>query len=167
MQVNVNAQGQNMRGDASNEPSIGIDPTNPDHMVAGWRHFATVNNSFREAGMAYTHDGGLSWTFPDVLQPGQFRSDPVLDTDAFGTFYYYSLSALDSCEMFISDDGGVSWDGPIPARGGDKNWLIVDKTGSEGDGHLYCDWNINFSCWGTARQPLWLARNVASVSFWP
>jgi hypothetical protein len=146
VQVNTNAQGQNIVGDAANEPSIGVDPTNPDRMVAGWRHFRTVGNDFREAGMAYSHDGGLTWTFPGVLQPGQFRSDPVLDTDNFGTFYYYSLSTLTTCEMFISDDGGVSWSAPIPARGGDKNWLVVDKTGGEGDGHLYCDWNISFSC---------------------
>lgn len=146
VQVNTNAQGQNIVGDAANEPSIAIDPTDPDRIVVGWRHFRTVNDNFREAGMAYSHDGGETWTFPGVLEPGQFRSDPVLDTDNFGTFYYYSLSALDACEMFISDDGGVSWDGPIPARGGDKNWLVVDKSGSEGDGHLYCDWNIQFSC---------------------
>ena len=36
-QVNVNAAGQNIAGDAANEPTICIDPTNPNRMAVGWR----------------------------------------------------------------------------------------------------------------------------------
>ena len=38
-QVNVNAAGQNIAGDAANEPTICIDPTNPNRMAVGWRQF--------------------------------------------------------------------------------------------------------------------------------
>jgi hypothetical protein len=47
-QVNVNAQGQNIPGDAANEPSICIDPTHPNLMAIGWRQFDTTNSNFRQ-----------------------------------------------------------------------------------------------------------------------
>ena len=44
-QVNVNAAGQNIAGDAANEPSMCIDPTNLNRMAVGWRQFDTTNSS--------------------------------------------------------------------------------------------------------------------------
>jgi hypothetical protein len=38
-QVNVNSFGENIVGDAANEPSITVDPTNPNRMAVGWRQF--------------------------------------------------------------------------------------------------------------------------------
>jgi len=90
VQVNVDEFGQNIPGDAANEPSIAVDPTDPNKIVIGWRQFDNVASNFRQAGWAYSHDAGQTWTFPGVLDPGQFRSDPVLDADAEGNFYYYS-----------------------------------------------------------------------------
>ena len=49
-QVNVDEDGFNIEGDAANEPSIAVDPTNPDRMAIGWRQFDDVNNNFRQAG---------------------------------------------------------------------------------------------------------------------
>jgi len=146
IQVNTNALGENIPNDAANEPSIAIDPTNPNNVVMGWRQFDTIASSFRQAGWAYSHDGGESWTFAGVLEPGQFRSDPVLDSDADGNFYYYSLSTVTSAEMFISNDKGVSWNGPFDGFGGDKEWMVVDKTNSIGRGNIYANWNLSFSC---------------------
>ncbi|UCC29970.1 MAG: hypothetical protein JSU86_17440, partial [Phycisphaerales bacterium] len=39
IQVNVDSYGNNIVGDAANEPSIAIDPTDPDKIVIGWRQF--------------------------------------------------------------------------------------------------------------------------------
>ena len=36
VQVNVNPDGNNVVGDAANEPSIAVDPTNPARMAIGW-----------------------------------------------------------------------------------------------------------------------------------
>ena len=69
IQVNVNAQGNNIVGDAANEPSIAIDPTNPSRMAIGWRQFDTIRSDFRQSGGSYSHDGGQTWTFPGVLEP--------------------------------------------------------------------------------------------------
>ena len=117
-QVNVDNLQQNIVGDAANEPSIAIDPTNPRQLVIGWRQFGTITSDFRQAGMAYSHDGGATWTFPGPLDPAQFRSDPVLEADSAGDFYYYSLSSVTTTEYFVSTDKGVNWSGtdsPRPA----------------------------------------------------
>jgi len=52
VQVNVTNMGQNIVGNAANEPSIAVDPLNPARMVIGWRQFDTVASNFRQAGVA-------------------------------------------------------------------------------------------------------------------
>ncbi len=148
VQVNVDAFGANILGDAANEPSIAIDPTNPMRMAIGWRQFDTTASNFRQAGIGYSTDGGASWTFPGVLDPGQFRSDPVLSFDLDGNFYYSSLSSVTSAEVFKSTDGGATWAAPVTAFGGDKQWIAVDRTSGPGRGNLYQFWNEQFSCCG-------------------
>ena len=91
VQVNVDGNGQNIVGDAANEPSIAVDPTDRNRMAIGWRQFNTINNNFRQAGYGFTINGGQTWTFPGVIEPGVFRSDPVLDSDADG---YISFDEL-------------------------------------------------------------------------
>ena len=148
VQVNVDALGNNILGDAANEPSIAVDPTAPNRITIGWRQFDTVMSNFRQAGWGYSHDGGRTWTFPGVLEPGVFRSDPVLDVDADGNFYYYSLTGNFLCDLYISTDAGVSWIGPTPAWGGDKAWMAVDRTGGIGQGNIYCAWSVFAGCCG-------------------
>ncbi|MCZ6494029.1 MAG: sialidase family protein [Planctomycetota bacterium] len=148
VQVNVDALGNNIPGDAANEPSIAVDPTAPNRITIGWRQFDSVKSNFRQAGWGYSHDGGRTWTFPGVLEPGVFRSDPVLDVDADGNFYYYSLTGNFLCDMYISTDAGVSWIGPTPAWGGDKAWMAIDRTGGIGQGNIYCAWSVFAGCCG-------------------
>jgi hypothetical protein len=146
IQVNVDELQKNIVGDAANEPSIAIDPTDPDNIVIGWRQFDSVTSDFRQAGYAYSHDGGATWTFPGSLDPGQFRSDPVLAADSLGDFFYYSLSSTTTTEYFVSTDKGVTWTAPTYSPGGDKNWQTIDITGGLGDGHIYAIWNSQFTC---------------------
>jgi hypothetical protein len=152
VQVNVNASGNNILGDAANEPTIAIDRTNPNHIAIGWRQFDFVTSNFRQAGHAYSTDGGQTWTFPGVLQPGVFRSDPVMASDASGTFYFSSLSTPGgwfAAEVFRSMDGGVTWLAPVEAFGGDKQWINVDgRASGMGSGHIYQNWTSEFSCCG-------------------
>lgn len=144
-QVNVDSNGNNIVGDAANEPSIAVDPTNPDRIVIGWRQFDTTANNFRQAGYGYSLDGGQTFTFPGVLDPGNFRSDPVLDFDADGNFYYNSLQGTFDCDVFTINDGGVVWGSPAPANGGDKQWMRMDRSGGTGDAHNYSFWNVSFT----------------------
>jgi hypothetical protein len=90
-QVNVDVNGNNIAGDAANEPSICVDPTNGNKMSIGWRQFDSVLSNFRQAGFACTVNGGRTWIFPGVLQRNVFRSDPVLNSDSIGRFFYLSL----------------------------------------------------------------------------
>ena len=144
VQVNTNALGQDILGDAANEPSLAVDPTNRNRMAVGWRQFDTISNNFRQAGVAYTTNGGLTWT-ASVLDPGQFRSDPVLRSDKVGNFYYSSLSSVTTAEMFKSTNGGATWGSPVTAFGGDKQWIAIDTTNGPGSGNIYQHWNVQFS----------------------
>jgi len=148
VQVNVDHNGNNIVGDAANEPSIAVDPTDPGRMAIGWRQFNTISSSFRQAGYGYTTDGGRTWTFPGVIEPGVFRSDPVLGSDSDGNFYFNSLTSTGSdmwCNVFKSSDGGATWDSGTFAQGGDKQWMAIDKTGGMGDGHIYAYWTQDWS----------------------
>jgi len=147
-QANINENGENILNDAANEPSMAIDPTNPDRMAIGWRQFDNVGNNFRQAGYAYSNDGGETWTFPGVINPGVFRSDPVLESDNSGTFYYNSLTSSSGnyfCRVYKSEDGGALWDDGTPAQGGDKQWMEIDKTGGPGEGNIYAYWTSYYS----------------------
>lgn len=144
-QVNVDSDGNDIVGDAGNEPSLAVDPTNNDRIVVGWRQFDVISSNFRQAGYGYSLDGGTSFTFPGVINPGVFRSDPVLDFDANGNFYYNSLQGTFACDVYKIEDGGIVWDGPYPAFGGDKQWMRLDRTAGIGAGNNYSNWNSSFS----------------------
>lgn len=147
-QVNVDGTGNNKTLDAANEPTIAINPLNPDNIVIGWREFKNVFSNFRQAGFSFSTDGGQTWAEGDVIQQGVFRSDPVLDCDSAGNFYYNSLSKDPNgnyfCDVFKSMNGGQAWDNGTPAKGGDKQWMVIDKSGT-GNNNIYSFWSSGFS----------------------
>ena len=151
-QVNVDAAGNNIVGDAGNEPSLAVDPTAPNRMVIGWRQFDTIQSGFRQAGWAYSRDGGRSWAFPGAIEPGVYRSDPVLAADAEGDFYYASVtrnypSFSDwRVHVFKSTDGGVTWGPRADGFGGDKPWMAIDPTDGIGRGNIYLTWKDPACC---------------------
>ena len=141
-QVNVNASGMNITGDAANEPSISVDPTNHNRMVIGWRQFDSVTSNFRQGGWGYTSNGGTTWTFPGVLESGVFRSDPVLGCDDTGRFLYLSLLQSFDVTLWRSLNGGQTFTNIAPAKGGDKQWFVVDNNpASTGHGFQYQFWD--------------------------
>ncbi len=147
-QVNVDDAGQNILGDAANEPSLVIDPTNPDRMAIGWRHFETIASNFRQAGFAFTFNAGENWNFPGPIEPGVFRSDPVLDSDTEGNFFYNSLSNSTGeylCHVFKSDAGSNTWGSGVFAHGGDKQWMAIDRTDGTTNGNVYAFWKTGIS----------------------
>ena len=148
IQVNVDQLGRNIVGDAANEPSIAVNPLDPNNIVIGWRQFDSVASNFRQAGWGFSRNHGQSWTFPGKLTPGTFRSDPVLDTDTSGNFYYQSLQQSFNMDVFRSVDGGATWGPPVPAFGGDKNWMAIDRTGGIGNGQVYGIWQRFSACCG-------------------
>jgi hypothetical protein len=160
-QVNVNASGQNILGDAANECSISVDPTNGSKMTIAWRQFNDVTSNFRQAGWGYTTNGGTSWTFPGVLENNVFRSDPVTNSNEIGQFFYLSLQSDVNLSFFCDDlwrstNGGQTWveqSANRGAGGGDKQWFTIDKTNGPGHGFQYqSDDGINCSGGGVEFQ---------------
>ena len=161
-QVNVDANGNNRIGDAANEPSICVDPTDGNKMSIGWRQFDSVLSNFRQAGFAYSTNGGRNWISPGVLQPNVFRSDPVLNSDSTGRFFYLSLLQTFFDDLWRSLTGGQSWANIAPADGGDKEWFTIDNTNSSGHGFQYQSWSTDGNNYGS-RQ---FTRSVNGGSTW-
>src|SRR5437016_5588586 len=161
-QVNVDANGNNRIGDAANEPSICVDPTDGNKMSIGWRQFDSVLSNFRQAGFAYSNNGGSNWISPGVLQPNIFRSDPVLNSDNAGSFFYLSLLENFFDDLWRSITGGQSWTLVGPADGGDKQWFTIDNTNSSGHGFKYQFWSTDGNNYG-GRQ---FTRSINGGSTW-
>ncbi len=168
VQANVDAAGENVRGDAGNEPSIAVDPTAPNRIAVGWRQFDNVSSNFRQAGYSFSVDGGRTWAGKQIIEPGIFRSDPVLEAGPDGTFYYLSLS-IDPWpngpflnDMFISINGGATWPTKAFAFGGDKAWFALDTTGGIGTDHMYQAWNTG----GNTFFPAQFNRSVNNGFTW-
>ncbi len=146
IQANVDGDGNNIVGDAANEPSIGVDPLAPNRIVIGWRQFDTISSNFREAGFSSSVDGGRTWVAMGEIESGIFRSDPVLGFDDEGNAYYDSLTITNQNEflndMFISTDGGLSWPTKNFAFGGDKLWFAIDDFTHNGPAKIYQGWNV-------------------------
>jgi Neuraminidase (sialidase) len=72
----------------------------------------------------------------------------VLDFDTAGNFYYNSLTSSGGgyfCKVFKSANGGASWDAGVDAKGGDKQWMTIDRTGGAGSGNIYSFWTSYYS----------------------
>jgi hypothetical protein len=172
VQVNVDSAGRNIVGDAANEPSLIVNPINPNNMLIGWRQFNSITSNFRQAGWAYTMNGGMTWTYPGVLTPGIFRSDPVVGADSTGNLFYQSLKGDFTLDVFRSTNAAVSWGLPVPSFGGDKNWMAIDRSGGVGTGNIYGIWQRFADCCGTNvfTRSINSAASFQSpgpVAFWP
>ncbi len=144
-QINTNANGLNIVGDAANEPSITVGPTDPRRLVAGWRQFNSIASSFRQAGVAYSRDNGRTWTNLPPLETGVFRSDPVLRWEPNGArVFYNSLKVVNNVFnvwYFTSADGGATWSSPFQIAGGDKTWFALAPMSVPGALNHYTAWN--------------------------
>ncbi|WP_010181329.1 sialidase family protein [Aquimarina agarilytica] len=124
------------------EPSICIDPTNPNNIVA-----ASV--------LDYIHtskDGGLTWTTKKQSSSHGIWGDPAIVADTKGDFYYFHLSdpegtnwkskkILDRIVIQKSNDKGITWTsgkgiGLNPPKQQDKQWACVNPKNN----HLYTTW---------------------------
>ena len=145
-QVNVDAQGNNIVGDAANEPSISVDPTDGNKVAIGWRQFDTCQSNFRQSGYGYTTDAGVTWHFPGVLENQVFRSDPVTNSDDTGTFFYLSLLVNNFC--------GDIWRSTTADKRGRSVHRTAGLTAAIRNGSL-----------STGRPPAWVT--ASNISFGP
>jgi hypothetical protein len=139
-----------------NEPSIAVNPKNPQQMVVAWQ----VN-----ASAAYSNDGGQTWTVAEGTAPKEYRISGDVSVsydsaghavlcyiafDRLGTSQYWAHNATRN-GIFVrrSLDGGATWEAaaaPIITHDSvpgipfeDKPYVVADTVSSH-PGNLYIGW---------------------------
>ena len=160
------------------EPSLAINPTNPDNIVAAWMSVFGLRIGIKTR---HSTDGGATWGTIQQI-PHQFPSyqsaDPSLVFSRAGAAYLcyidYKNNSLDSGGVFIckSTNGGASWNMPVLVRDVretsdlalDRPWIAADKSGGARDGHLYV--TSKPAPWSTPPYHLHLKRSTDGGTTW-
>lgn len=161
------------------EPSIAIDPNNPEHIVAAFQD---------NAHAAWSTDGGKHWHLARGVASTRFRVSGdvsiAYDThghaiicymafDRLGTFNYWGHdSSRNGLFVRRSLDGGSTWgaeDIPIIQHGDgvavpweDKPYLVADDSHSRYAGNLYVGWTR----WTLTDSEIWLSRSTDDGLSW-
>ncbi|HEX5498279.1 MAG TPA: sialidase family protein, partial [Thermomicrobiales bacterium] len=128
------------------EPSIAVDPTDPQHLVMG-----TIDYNFPSMSVYVSFDGGQTWEGPK--QVPYFREDfsaagdPGIAFDRAGNVYLSSISLgaepfrigglvseadISSMVVNVSTDGGLTWSDAISAaRSSVETTPETDDTGRQ------------------------------------
>ncbi|MEO8284892.1 MAG: hypothetical protein ABI670_00450 [Chloroflexota bacterium] len=137
------------------EPSLAVDPTNPNNVIAAAKDWRTGP---KQVWNYRSTDGGKTWTDSYAnLMPGELpnQSDPVVAFDATGAAYMsilgYNQNDLSVGGLFItrSNDTGATWQPPVLVAANsddvfnDKEWLTVDRSSNkETAGNVYVTWTV-------------------------
>ncbi len=119
------------------EPSIKINPKNPNIIVAG----SNLNFYY------YSADTGRTWQQERLVSSFGVWGDPVIDVDTAGHFYFLHLSNpstgnwIDRIVVQKSTDDGQTWsDGSFMGLNGsraqDKQWSIINPETN----HIFVTW---------------------------
>ncbi|MBL7813747.1 MAG: T9SS type A sorting domain-containing protein [Saprospiraceae bacterium] len=122
---------------SADEPSIAIDPKNPNRIVAG----SNIDNVY------YSNDSGRSWSKKKQSSTFGVYGDPVIVCDTAGAFYHFHLSNpsfgswIDRIVCQKSTDGGKTWNngsftGLDGTKNQDKHWISIDRKTNT----MYCTW---------------------------
>jgi hypothetical protein len=131
-----------------NETTIAVDPTNPNHLVAGandYRVCCDANGLNDTTGWAYvSFNGGTTWTNVQVpgltVQTGgvgvfhklDAAGDPAMAIGPDGTVYYANIvfardTPASGIAVSVSHDGGLTWDAPNMVAFNDAGNFFNDK----------------------------------------
>ena len=123
-----------------NEPSICINPMNPDQIIIG----ANADNYYTSS------DGGVTWQHGVLASSYGVNCDPVIIADMSGSFYYFHLVPDLSRVVCQKKEGFLSsWtDGSFTAIYNnydiDKEWATFDPVTN----NIYTSWT-RFNTWGS------------------
>ncbi len=141
-----------------NEPSLAVNPANPNNMVLGYNDYST--GTWRPH-YAYSIDGGNTWSVgvSPLSTSGQLTASLCCDSavafDRMGGAYYLTITAIilgRELVLYYSPpdifgNAGASWSAPMvlssligSSYGIDKPSIAIDTTGGPFDGHIYLAW---------------------------
>lgn len=142
--------GQNLLVSSGNyfegEPSIAINPSNPQHLVAAWMGFQFGQKIVIKS--AYSTNGGTTWSAPIFqahLAPGNSSADVSLGFDHLGNVFMcyidYDNVGFTQGKVVLrkSTDGGLSWGAAVEVINIsdcpnklciDRPWMVVDQSGN-------------------------------------
>ena len=130
-----------------NEPSIMMNPKNPNQLVAG----ANLSSYY------ISEDGGYNWTRGDLVSEAYgVWGDPAIIVDTAGDFYFFHLSDADGgnwidrivCQKYDFESGiwnDGSYMGLNGTKAQDKEWAVVDSATNT----IYATWT-QFDEYGTS-----------------
>ncbi|MCZ6789279.1 MAG: hypothetical protein O7D33_04965, partial [Chloroflexi bacterium] len=114
------------------EPSLAIDPKDPDHLLVG-----LIDYNFTDMVSYTSIDGGSTWEGPHHAKYPRkdlaVAGDPIVAFDREGNAYYAFISlnvqeftvgpilgqaVVSAISMNSSTDGGFTWENPVQAAGG-------------------------------------------------
>ena len=166
----ASAQYTNIRIDSGssspNEPSIWINPKNPNQVVGG----ANISSYY------FSTNGGSNWSKANLTSTFSVWGDPAIFTDTLGHFYYLHLTNpsggyfIDKIIAQKSTNGGANWSngsvvGYVPPKQQDKAWGCVDPRNN----NLYVTWT-QFDSYGSANPAdssnILFARSTDAGATW-
>lgn len=135
------------------EPSLAIDPSNNQHLIAAWMGFQFNQKIVIKSSVSW--NGGTSWT-PPIFQShesaGNSSADVSLGFDPQGNAYMcyidYDNVGFSEGKVVVrkSTDGGISWSNSAEAINItdcpgqlciDRPWMVIDPSGSTVPAALY------------------------------
>jgi len=187
---NSSCQGPPGRGgtvfaNAEVEPSIAIDPANPQHLIGVWQQDRWSNGGANGIVGAATFDGGYTWTRSSAkfsrCSGGAYdrATDPWVSIGPGGTAWQiaYVFDANDSNRAMLvsrSTDGGRTWQDPNQLQRDTDPDLVMDKETVTADPldslFAYAVWDrltgstIPNNSLGTG--PAWFARTTDGGESW-
>jgi hypothetical protein len=166
-----NSGGTTIYVNAEVEPHLAIDPSNPNHLVAGWQQDRLSSGGARGLVSAVSIDGGATWSDPRALAYSQCAagsyaraSDPWVSVNRDVAFHIgiaftganFSAGARSAVIVSRSGDGGFTWSAPVELANddgslffNDKESVTIDPTDTR---YIYAVWDrIDISNRGPAR----------------
>jgi hypothetical protein len=186
----LNCEGATQTGtsyvNAEVEPSVAVNPSNPDNLIGAWQQDRWSNGAARGLSSGTSFDGGKTWTqrlIPfsrcsggTILNGGNYEraTDPWVSFSPNGTAHAMALSlnrttgSQNAMLASRSLDGGLSWSNPAAlildtdgiAFFNDKNAITADSTDSN---FVYAVWDRLAA---NGNGPTYFARSINNGLSW-